>query len=133
MREQIESLIGAVDVFTGSIEPTHAACSPGQQEKHYSPLTAALGFEVHQRNPLAAELMTLEPHSAVVMTIGAGFSTAIETIEMPTDPAAYAAQMYATLRRLDAGGYSAIYIELPPPTPRWLAVRDRLARATRPI
>jgi L-threonylcarbamoyladenylate synthase len=131
-REEIESRIGPIDVFAGSVGPTQAAASPGQQERHYSPLTAAYGFETGQRNWLIDHLRAA-PHSFVVMTIGGGFDSAFETIEMPTEPKAYAAGMYAMLRRLDAAGYTAIYIELPPATPAWLAVRDRLQRATRPV
>jgi L-threonylcarbamoyladenylate synthase len=132
-REQIESLIGPIDIFEGSVQPTQAASSPGQQERHYSPLTAAYGFESSQRIQLIEILRAAQRHSVAVMTIGTGFDSGVEKTEMPTEPEAYAARMYATLRQLDEKGYAAIYIELPPATGQWLAVRDRLQRASRPI
>jgi len=51
--------------------------------------------------------------------------------EMPSDPTAYAAVLYETLHRLDAQGVGGIAVELPPDTPEWAGVRDRLRRAAR--
>jgi L-threonylcarbamoyladenylate synthase len=48
---------------------------------------------------------------------------------MPDDPAAYAAQLYDTLHMLDRAGFDWIAVELPPDTPQWAAIRDRLIRA----
>jgi L-threonylcarbamoyladenylate synthase len=52
-------------------------------------------------------------------------------IDAPADAAAYAHHLYANLRALDAASADAILIEAPPSDDAWLAVRDRLARATR--
>jgi L-threonylcarbamoyladenylate synthase len=49
---------------------------------------------------------------------------------MPLDPAAYAERIYRTLHELDARHYDWISVELPPDTPEWAGVRDRLQRAT---
>lgn len=51
---------------------------------------------------------------------------------LPADPARYAHDLYATLRRLDEANLESMAIELPPDQPEWLAVRDRLFRAARP-
>ncbi|MEP6943108.1 MAG: L-threonylcarbamoyladenylate synthase [Betaproteobacteria bacterium] len=48
----------------------------------------------------------------------------------PADAAGYAHDLYAQLRALDAMGAREIWIEAPPATPEWAAVRDRLQRAT---
>ncbi len=40
-----------------------------------------------------------------------------------------AQQLFATLRELDARGVQQIWVELPPDTPEWEGVRDRLRRA----
>ena len=45
------------------------------------------------------------------------------------DAAAYAHDLYATLRDLDAAGHNLLLVETPPPTSAWLAVADRLQRA----
>ena len=49
---------------------------------------------------------------------------------MPADPASTARQLFAVLREFDAQGVKLIWIETPPPTPDWDAVRDRLQRAS---
>jgi len=48
---------------------------------------------------------------------------------MPDDAAATAQQLFAVLREFDAQGVRLIWIETPPDTPEWEAVRDRLQRA----
>ena len=48
---------------------------------------------------------------------------------MPDDAAATAQQLFAVLREFDAQGARLIWIETPPETPEWEAVRDRLQRA----
>lgn len=46
-----------------------------------------------------------------------------------SDPAAYARDLYAMLRRLDQSGYTRLVLEQPPRTGEWQAVNDRLGRA----
>jgi L-threonylcarbamoyladenylate synthase len=41
--------------------------------------------------------------------------------------------MYAVLRELDEMKLHTIYIEIPPDNPEWVAIRDRLCRATVPL
>ena len=48
---------------------------------------------------------------------------------MPSDAAAVAQQLFATLRAFDVRGVSQIWVETPPATPQWDGVRDRLQRA----
>jgi L-threonylcarbamoyladenylate synthase len=47
----------------------------------------------------------------------------------PSDPVAYAHELYANLRTLDSAGATLILIESVPADDAWLAVADRLARA----
>ena len=49
----------------------------------------------------------------------------------PAGPGAYAHDLYANLRALDERGADVIAIEAVPDDAAWLAVRDRLTRATR--
>ncbi len=51
-------------------------------------------------------------------------------LRAPQEPGAYAHDLYASLRALDANGADAILIEAVPDAPAWHAVRDRLIRAT---
>lgn len=50
--------------------------------------------------------------------------------QMPDKPTTYGNQLYATLRKFDTGEYDHILLEAPPNTPEWLAVLDRLQRAS---
>jgi L-threonylcarbamoyladenylate synthase len=126
-REQIEAVIGPVEVFDGSVDVLQSAASPGQHRRHYSPVTPAFGFG---RDQLAH---VLQKPGAVVLVIGLGnaITPAPNVIEMPDDPQAYATVLYQTLREIDARRPEAIYILMPPDEPSWTAVRDRLMRATR--
>jgi L-threonylcarbamoyladenylate synthase len=110
-REQIEAIVGSVDVFAGAVDPAFAAASPGQHEKHYAPRTPAYRFDTADRARVNGATLELGGQ----------------------DAASYARQFYARLRELDDSGVAAIYIEMPPDTPQWTAVRDRITRATQPL
>ena len=56
-------------------------------------------------------------------------SNRVECRRMPDDAAATAQQLFAVLRDFDARGVRLIWVETPPDTPEWEAVRDRLSRA----
>ena len=47
----------------------------------------------------------------------------------PADALAAARELFAMLRDFDEAGVSHIWVELPPDTPEWAGVRDRLRRA----
>jgi hypothetical protein len=51
-------------------------------------------------------------------------------VNLPPIPAEYAALLYAVLHRLDRLGLDRIVVDLPPQTDEWLAIRDRLRRAS---
>lgn len=57
-------------------------------------------------------------------------SESIEQCIMPSDPAAYGQQLYARLRQFDQLGYDYLLVETPPDHPGWLAITDRLQRAS---
>jgi L-threonylcarbamoyladenylate synthase len=96
----IEGVIGPVEVGAG-------AESPGQHPKHYSPRTPVI---------LGASPAT-------------GSGIRLDRSNMPSDAAAYAERLYRTLHELDFKHYDWIAIEMPPDTPEWAGVRDRLLRA----
>lgn len=51
-------------------------------------------------------------------------------ILMPNDPVAFGKDLYATLRKLDDANFERILVEAPPDDLEWLAVADRLSRAS---
>ncbi len=54
----------------------------------------------------------------------------IEQFSMPEDPITYGQQLYAKLRQFDQAAFDYMIIEAPPDHPNWLAIRDRLHRAS---
>jgi L-threonylcarbamoyladenylate synthase len=50
-------------------------------------------------------------------------------LEMPLDPASYAAALYAEMHRADAEGWGWIAVREPPETAEWQGIRDRVKRA----
>ncbi|MEJ2292525.1 MAG: L-threonylcarbamoyladenylate synthase [Deinococcales bacterium] len=101
--------------------------APGGLPRHYAPTTPA-------------ELVAPEALEARVRQLGAAVAVLARRppppeyrgawTELPGDPESYAQALYAALRRLDASGSARIVIEAVPAGPDWLAVRDRLHRAT---
>jgi L-threonylcarbamoyladenylate synthase len=131
--EMIEGEIGQVGHFSGVREVGQPAASPGQQEIHYSPLTPAYRYEAADL-PRAKRWMNGRTGPMAWLTLST--TTAGHTgpaLPMPADPAEYARMLYSTLRDLDRLGLSGILIEMPPALPEWVAVRDRLCRAARPL
>jgi L-threonylcarbamoyladenylate synthase len=102
----------------------------GTHASHYAPRTAA---SLVDATILPVEILRLTERDEVVAVLArapkpAGFDG--PWIEAPSDADGYARELYANLRALDAAGADAILIEAPPDEPAWLAVSDRLARAT---
>ena len=120
---QIEEVIGAVGVFSGAVDESVAAASPGQQAVHYAPRAEAFRVEAKDLGRVR------KIKNSVLLSIGPEMGD----VQMPNEPEAYARQVYARLRDCDARGVGKIFIQMPPDEPRWVAVRDRLTRATRPF
>ena len=130
-RLQIESIIGPIDISTTALPATIASPSPGQHEKHYAPRTPAFRFETSQRHRVpdsGAALITISPTQTLEH-----HAARVAHAALPNQPESYAKDFYAVLRSLDALGMPSIYIEMPPDKPQWLAVRDRIIRATKPL
>jgi L-threonylcarbamoyladenylate synthase len=104
--------------------------SPGQMRKHYAPLTPveclvegdgqAVGAFCEQYRRVGVLCFGTPPpplpDNAVIRVL-------------PAEPELAARQLYAALYQLDSSAVDRILIQLPPPTPQWVAVRDRLLRA----
>jgi len=106
---EIEALIGPVRLAEAPAAGPHQ--SPGQHLRHYRPSTRVCLLAAGDPPP---------PGRGEWLRIGR---------EMPADPLAYAAELYAALHRLDQQRLDWIAVERPPDTPEWAGVRDRLQRA----
>jgi L-threonylcarbamoyladenylate synthase len=112
--EQIEAVIGKIEIAGAPPDGAHA--SPGMHPKHYSPST-----------PLVLQIPSTGRGAYLWRTQHAD---AARSIQMPSDPAAYAAALYETLHCLDDEGFDWIAVELPPDEPAWTGIIDRLRRAS---
>jgi len=111
--DQIESLVGKVEIATAAADGSHPA--PGLHPRHYSPRTR-LVLDL-PGNGRGAYLWLTRPASSA------------RSMQMPADPAHYAATLYETLHRLDDEGFDWIAVEPPPDEPAWAGITDRLKRA----
>jgi L-threonylcarbamoyladenylate synthase len=112
------------------VATAHSPRAPGTMASHYAPRTAA--------RLIAAEALAREVSTA---TSRADIAVLARTIAKPADfdgiwiaapegSVTYARDLYANLRTLDARRAAEIWIESPPEGAEWLAVNDRLRKAT---
>jgi L-threonylcarbamoyladenylate synthase len=131
-REQIEQVIGSVEMFEGTVDAATAAASPGQQARHYAPRTPAVRFQTSQRGLIQAETNG-QPNGLIAVGTIDFVHQWERIVAMPEIADVYAREFYRVLRDLDGMSLRTIYIEMPPDTPEWAAVRDRITRATEPM
>ncbi len=127
-RSALEAIIGPIasapEVQAGRPHP-----APGMHPRHYSPRTTLYlstegelpdpGQQQGQRVGEGIYLQHRHPPSRTNLTIR----------QMPESAADYAAVLYDILHQADAGNYNWIAVDLPPATPEWEAIHDRLRRA----
>lgn len=110
----------------------HAPRASGTLPAHYAPRTPALVVAPRALRAELAQFGGRDERIAVlarIVTPPADFDGV--WLQAPAGTARYAHDLYANLRTLDAANADVIVIEAPPADDAWLAVRDRLARATR--
>jgi len=104
----------------------------GTLAAHYAPRTPAM---LVVPEVLHAEIIQLadrdEEIAVLARTVARPADFGGAWIHAPAGAAAYAHDLYANLRTLDAVNADAILVEAVPRTDVWVAVRDRLLRATR--
>lgn len=132
---QIEEVIGpiALERRAGGREEA-ALRSPGMLPRHYAP-RAPLECAPDGGRSRVWELCR-QGKKVGWVAFGAEDAEALPNlikVEMPTDPRAYSRRLYAVLHALDEAGVERIVAALPPDTEEWLAVRDRLRRASGPL
>jgi L-threonylcarbamoyladenylate synthase len=125
-RDAIEAVLGVTLQDDRSAAPRVS----GDMPSHYAPSTPVRWLNPAQ---LRAALRNGDADIARgVIALGvAEHADAGATVwrTLSDDPAAYARQLYATLRELDALDLDLILLEIPPDTMPWEGVRDRLRRA----
>ena len=113
-----------------------AQLAPGMMERHYAPraqLVLVDGGDAAAVQDMEKESQAQRARGRKVGCIGFG-GLQLEadwTHEFdPQDPETVGRELYARLHELDARGADFIYVERPPAGNRWLAIRDRLQRAS---
>lgn len=110
-------------------DQTSVPKAPGQHRLHYSPKTPIKLFE--SRDALLTFAKT-QAHCALLV-IGDKVTSDHTTFNLPNDAANVAEKLYDVLHQMDALNLTSLLIELPPPTEQWLAIRDRLQRASQKL
>ncbi len=121
---EIESCVGVIDRPSATTSSTLP--SPGMLAKHYSPVTKLECVEgdsrelvqKYQEQGLRIGVLIFQKESQTGAT------------NLGDDPQKAAKNLYGILHQLDREGSDRIIVELPPNRDEWLAVRDRLLRAS---
>ena len=136
---QLEAVVGPIDLPVDQMpadsdqEPVR---SPGQLERHYSP-KARLICVGPSDEQVVRELLNSVNRAGWLRLSATDASldmkvckVAAKTIDMPLNPTTYSARLYAALHEMDDAKVELIVVDLPPNEPVWLAIHDRLRRAS---
>ncbi len=122
---ELAALVGPVELWEGAVRAGEVQAAPGMAERHYAP---------RARLELVAPGTGLQEVSGLVAYVGLGslpiLPGHVRGILLPMDADVVAARLYALLHELDDAGFERVFMEHPPEGEAWLAVRDRLWRAS---
>lgn len=105
--------------------------APGTLAAHYAPRAK---LRLLKRSGIIEAVTANKGHRIGVLALEVPVvrvSAALCVVESAV-AAGYAKSLYANLRALDAAGADLILVEMPPDTPAWAGVMDRLRRAATP-
>ena len=127
-RSDLEALVGPIEAAPSPVNVEQPMRSPGQMPKHYAPRTP---LEVTTESPQRVEQLASKGVRVGWLTHhDEAMAGAVLRIVLPADAVSYAAQLYAALHQLDDARLDRIVVETPPAGDSWLAVHDRLRRAS---
>lgn len=108
--------------------------TPGTHASHYAPTTP---LEIHSPEHIFPYALELAAHGLRTVIItwsdymrNQPANEHIDIFSMPHEPTDYGKQLYATLHQFDHKKFDRLLIETPPDNPDWLAINDRLHRAS---
>jgi L-threonylcarbamoyladenylate synthase len=128
----IEEVIGPVMRPTPAVpRGDQPLPSPGMLSRHYAP-RARLTMVGPDGEQVVRTLSGQGQRVGWLTRRDVGTLPGVDVIVMPDTPEGYAAQLYAALHDLDARGVDEIVVDEQPADEAWLAVRDRLRRASAP-
>jgi len=131
-----EALAGRV-ISKVSSQPMPMPRVPGALASHYAPATP---LELWPGEYIYSRVRDLRARglNIALVTRPGQFHEQLENstkenivyVPMPVEPERYGQLLYGTLRRLDNAGFDRLLIEALPDDPQWMAVADRLRRAS---
>jgi L-threonylcarbamoyladenylate synthase len=139
-RAQIEAACGRAVRGKDAPQDVSGQAAPrasGTLESHYAPRAKV---RLMSAQDITAKLQALGPHAnnlglwsaerpASAQDMGSGLGAGVLWRQQATTAEQAAHDLFGVLRDLDARGVTQIWVQLPPDTPEWEGVRDRLQRA----
>ena len=101
--------------------------SPGQMARHYAPRTR---LECCSDARERVEEYLNQGKRVGWLSLGNDVGLEASVVRMPSDPVTYASRLYDELHLLDDRGLDVIVVTAPPNEVEWLAILDRLRRAS---
>ena len=129
LRGDLETVLGQSLEELTPLTPRGSIPSPGNLAVHYAPRTPCLRVDLDQ-------IAFIDLEQRALICIGQQLDSRYlkaERIFHLARPAEAARDLYATLHLCDAGDFLEIVIINPPSGPEWVAIRDRIGRASRPF
>jgi L-threonylcarbamoyladenylate synthase len=121
----LAALLGPVELWEGAVPVGEVQAAPGMAERHYAP-RARLELVPRGTGLLAA--------TGRVAYVGFGnlpiLPAGVHGVLLPLDAEVVGTRIYALLHELDDAGFERVVMERPPDDEAWLALRDRLRRAS---
>ncbi|MBL8520159.1 MAG: threonylcarbamoyl-AMP synthase [Betaproteobacteria bacterium] len=141
--QMIRDVTGEMPLAAEEVPSTRSKSprASGTLAAHYAPMTPLqlveskdLKTEVDRVLASGARVAVLSfgRSQSAASPVGVGIRNARPLVWITAEraPASYAQMLYANLRTLDAAQTAQILVEAPPVTPEWVAVNDRLGRAS---
>jgi L-threonylcarbamoyladenylate synthase len=130
----LEVILGPLDRLIPAVTTPSPLPAPGMLARHYAPRTA---MECHEDDSRGRAMELVQAGFRVGWVTLSSLKEDLVVpglipVPLPLNPTEYAAAIYAVLHRLDRLGLDRIVVDLPPPSDAWLAIRDRLQRASTP-
>jgi L-threonylcarbamoyladenylate synthase len=122
---ELAALIGPVELWAGAVQAGDAQAAPGMAERHYAPrarldlVVAGTGLSATSGRVAYVALGALPP-----------LPEGVRGVSLPLNPEAVGARFYALLHELDDAGFERVVMERPPEGEAWMAIRDRMQRAS---
>lgn len=129
----LEAVIGPIQRGRFAAQESDPALpSPGLLSRHYAPRTPLETVAGEAIRRVADHLAAGRRVGYVTTDPGERLPAGVVVRHLPAEAAGYAAGLYACLHDLDRLGLDGIVLALPPEGDAWLAIHDRLRRASHP-